>query len=306
LPIVVYGSDFGEVIIIDEDGTPAKVTADSALYVTSGGDTSNVFITDTIIAKPLDMMLEIAAGRSAKTSVNKFGRSTNVDNGVSTDIWDGANSTDDIDIWVAPTQARIHNIVSSSASDDGSPAGVGARIVKIFGLQSWDTTETSEDVILNGVSSVATSNSYVIIHRIRVVSYGSSGPNVGYIDAVAQTDATITAMILPNEGQTQMAIYGIGSTKTAYMTCYYTSGNRSVSSGAVDVSLYVNPIPDSTLTGFLVKNTQGIFNSGTSNFIHCFKPYFKIDGPAIIKIQAVSTANDFDVSAGFDLILEDK
>lgn len=74
-----------------------------------------------------DFMLEVAAGNvPGNKSVNKFGRSTNVDNDVATDIWDRANATHDQDIWIAPTQARIHNIASTSANDDGDPVGVGA------------------------------------------------------------------------------------------------------------------------------------------------------------------------------------
>jgi len=65
-----------------------------------------------------DPLLEIPRGNIlGVTSVNKYGRSTNVDNGVDTDVWDRANAVDDQDIWVAPTTERIHQIVSSSASD---------------------------------------------------------------------------------------------------------------------------------------------------------------------------------------------
>ena len=89
-----------------------------------------------------NMMLAIAQGVMPNAlAVNKFGRATNVDSGVATDIHDGAHATEDLDIWVAPTQARIHNIKSSSASDDGSPVGVGARTLRIYGLTAWDTQQ---------------------------------------------------------------------------------------------------------------------------------------------------------------------
>lgn len=239
------------------------------------------------------------------TSVNKFGRSVNVDSGIDTDIHDGANASswptaalDDRDTWIAPTEARIHSIVSTSSSD--------TQTIKVFGLTSWDGSEVSEDVTLTGTDAVNTTNSYVIIHRMRVTSAISSGPNVGTIYATAATDDTITAQINPGEGQTQMAVYGIGSGTVAYMSGYYLSAVKGGAAVSLEATMLVNPFPDVDETVFITKHTLGLATDGTSYFRHRFNPYFRIAGPAIIKIQANSSANDTDVSAGFDLILVDK
>jgi hypothetical protein len=249
-------------------------------------------------------MLEIAQGAiPGQSSVNKFGRSTNVDSGVDTDIWDRANTTDDDDIWTAPTQAHTHQIKSTSGSDDGDPAGVGAQTLRIFGLTSWDTKEVSEDIVLNGVANVPTVNQYVIIHRMRVLTKGATSVNVGVITATADTDATVTAQINAGEGQTQMAVYGIPRGVTAYLTGYYFSVIKAAAAVRVSTALLVNPTPDVELLNFLVKHTLALDTTGTSYFDHQFRPYFKINGPAIIKCQGNATANDTDVSSGFDLIL---
>lgn len=251
-----------------------------------------------------NMMLAIAQGVMPNAlAVNKFGRATNVDSGVATDIHDGANATEDLDIWVAPTQARIHNIKSSSASDDGSPVGVGARTLRIYGLTAWDTDEVSEDITLNGTTNVATTNAYVIIHRMKVLTKGATNVNVGKITATAVTDGTVTAQINAGDGQTQMAIYGVPSTKTAYMTAYYASAIKSSASLSVKITLLVNPTPDTELLNFLTKHTVGIATEGANYVRHNFEPYFAISGPSIIKVQGDSSANDTDVSAGFDLVL---
>jgi hypothetical protein len=143
---------------------------------------------------------------------------------------------------------------------------------------------------------------------MRVTAYGASGPNVGTITATAASDATVTAQINPLEGQTQMAIYGVPSTKTAYMTSYYAAiheaGGTPSTAESVDITLKVNPVPDSALLGFLVKHTLGVSTTGSTYFQHAFKPYFKVTGPAIIKVQGLASGADLDVSAGFDLILE--
>ena len=253
-----------------------------------------------------DFDFEVARGALyGLSSVNKFGRSTNVDSGVDTDIWDRANSGDDQDTWTAPTTARTHDIASTSANDDGNPAGTGARTLQVYGLASWDTDEVSEVITMNGTTPVTTANAYVIIHRMRVLTKGAAGPNVGVITATAQTDATVTAQINASDGQTQMAIYGVPSTKTAYMSQYYCSAIKAAASLSVEAVLLVNPEPDAELSTFLVKHTTGATTEGSNYYAHLFKPHMKISGPAIIKIQGNSSSNDTDVSAGFDLILRD-
>jgi hypothetical protein len=236
-------------------------------------------------------------------AVNKFGRANNVD-AAPTDIWDRANTAEDQDIWVAPTQARIHDIVSSSASDDGSPAGVGARTLRIFGLTDWDTAEVSEDIVLNGTTDVPTVNAYVIIHRMRVLTKGATGVNVGTITATAQTDNTITAEIYAGQGQTQMAIYGIPSTQAAYILSFWAGLNKATE-GAADIYLLENPEPDSELLNFLVKHTFGLKSLGKGYVRHPFDPFSKIPGPAILKVMGRGTPANMDVSAGFDLIVKD-
>ncbi len=247
--------------------------------------------------------LEIARGNvPGHSTEHKFGRSTDVDSGGPSDIWDLSSQP----LWLPPTTARTHDIVSSSASDDGAPAGAGARTLRVFGLTAWDADEATEDITLNGVGAVPTASAYVIIHRMEILTKGASGPNVGTITATAQVDGTITAQINPGEGQTQMAIYGVPSTKTAFMTSYYSSFNKSGGqTGAVDVSLCVNPEPDVERVTCVIKHTQGMFSNGTSLFEHSFPPYFRIPGPALIKIRGIASVNNLDISAGFHLILVD-
>lgn len=240
-------------------------------------------------------------------SVNKFGRSTNVDNNTATDIWDGANATLDQDIWIAPTAARVHAIVSSSASDDGDPVGVGARTVRVYGLTSWTTKEVTEDITLNGTGSVNTSNSYVIIHRLRVLTKGATNSNVGIIKATALGgDNTITAQILAGAGQTQMAIYGWPSTQKAYLINYYSTLNRATPAGTLaNMTLLLNPEPDNELLNFIIKNTHGLESTGSSHFNHVNGVPIEFPGPGILKLQAEASANDADVSGGFDIVLVD-
>ena len=261
-------------------------------------------ITRTPNIAPPPALLAPAGLLPGYSSVNKFGRSTDVDSATDTDIWDRANATDGQTIWVAPTQARTHQIVSTSANDDGDPVGTGARTIRVYGLTSWSADEASEDITMNGTTNVATSNSYVIIHRMKVLTKGASGPNVGKITATADTDGTVTAQINAGEGQTQMAIYGVPSTKRMYVCSYYASAIKAALSVSAAISLLVNPEPDAELTKFLIKHTNGIMTDGSTYLRHEFAPFFRVDGPAIIKLQGNASANNTDVDGGFDAYLE--
>jgi len=268
------------------------------------GASRKISIQDLLSMASTNFYFEVSAGNVADhSSVNKFGRATDADADVDCDIWDRCNTTDNQDEWTAPTAARAHAIASTSSSDDGSPAGTGAQKVRVYGLTSWSSAETSEVVVMNGTSDVNTSSSYVIIHRIKVTEWGSAGPNVGTITATAATDGTVTAQINAGEGQTQMAIYGIPSGVTAYMTAYYFSLEKAATSLAANVSLLRSDPVGGDLSGWQVKHTQAGLTEGTSYFRHEFEPPAKFAGPCVLKLQVNSSVNNTDCSGGFDLVM---
>src|SRR5574343_869836 len=207
-----------------------------------------------------DFGLEVARGKVANISrVNKFGAAPSGAQTTATDVWSRADATPTQQIWLAPTAARIHAIVSTSTSDDGSPVGVGARTIRVYGLKTWDLAETSEDITLDGTTPVNTANTYVIIHRMKVLTSGATSINVGTISATAATDTTITAVILPGDGQTEMAIYGVPSIQSFYMTRWSCAIAKSsgVASHAT-FELRVNENPNVQTIAFLRKNDLAV------------------------------------------------
>lgn len=251
----------------------------------------------------LDTDLAIARGLvPGIVQVNKFGAAIDSVDMVKTDIWDGAALISNI--WAAPTQARLHDISSTSTDDDGAPLGLGARTIRIWGLQTWHLKETFEDIIMNGTTNVPTVNSYVIIHRMKMLTHGASGPNVGYISATAQVDGTVTAQISPTEGQSLMAIYGMPSTQKIYLEGIKASMHDNGIGGQeaeVDWDMVINESPDvdPSSAGFVTKYTGGLITTATSADAHPYKGYLECMGPCILKINATGSKDALHMSAQF-------
>lgn len=221
------------------------------------------------------------------------------------DIWDRADSSATQQTWIAPTVARLHNIASSLAADDGDPVGTGTHTIKLFGLTDWDGGEANETITMNGTSNVSTALSYVIINTMEVITWGTStsGPNEGTITATAVTDSTISSVILPGEGRSHSSIYGIPSISTAYIKQWWASINKaSAAASHINFSLRTNEYCDNELTNFVNEDIRGLQSTGLSSDTWPFNPYLKIDGPAIIKVSGIANAADVEASAGYDLV----
>jgi hypothetical protein len=141
---------------------------------------------------------------------------------------------------------------------------------------------------------------------MKVLTAGASATNEGTITATATTDSTVTAQINPSEGQTQMAIYGVPSTKVAYVSRYYGSVNKATGAVVeVNFSLVVNEDSATDVDLYIVKSTLGAQSTGSNSFIQSFDPYLRFPGPCILKMQGIASAADTEASAGFDLYLAD-
>ena len=296
-------------------GKPTRYFYRLILDLWERGQANEANIDDSITAKlsairkeldelTTDFFLEVAKGNVAgHASINKFGLNGVIASGVTADIW-SHGQTGGVLVWVAPTAARTHTIASTDADD--TTGGAGARTVKVYGLTDWDTAEVSETVTMNTASPPVTTNSYVIIHRMKVVTSGgtvAAQVNQGTITATATGDATVTAQIEVGNGQTEMAIYGVPSVETLYITSLgYSMNKAGGNAGLIDVDLLVNSEPDSQLTSFVHKQHMGFQTVGTSTYSHHYSPPKAIAGPAIVKMQAVSGTNSISVSGWFDAV----
>lgn len=247
----------------------------------------------TYIPNPKDTYLEISKGNIAKHSrVNKNGLNPSIDTGTAPeDIWYNGG------IWVPPTTARLHNVVSSSVND--TAAGTGMRTVTIQGLDG-SYNFTTETVTLNGTTPVATVNSYIIIDYAAGLTAGSGGTNAGTITLTAQTDATISTTIPAGFGQNQFAIYQIRAGHKGYLNQFYASMNQNTAGSTCIVYLMTK-----TNTGpWLVRRTIHLNNAGNNYEVLEIKPPLQLQEKQLVKLQVFSVSNNgTSVAGGFDLTL---
>lgn len=258
-----------------------------------------------------DAVLEIArqaraefaseiGGMGEYHAVTVFGYATNLDVGIATDIHDNPA----LAIHVAPTEARAHDVASSDAGDDGDPVGLGAQILRVWGLKTWADKESVIDLVLNGTTDVVTIP-LVFVNRMEVIAWGATNVNIGVIKATADTDNTVSAQINAGEGETHMALLGIPSTQKLFIKSYFGTSISPASQSVIGFKLLANTYAGTVLTRFATKHQFSLDSDVDGSKSHIFGVPLEIAGPAIVKIQGTSTVINSIATAGFDGILVD-
>ena len=279
-----------------------------AMFFTQPDDSALLDELRKDVANKTDYFLEVSKGNiPGHTAVGKFGEAPSGIQTSPTDIWSRADTTPTQQIWLAPTAANTHTIKSDSAADVSG--GTGTTSVTVFYLPDWDTAEASVTVTGDINTGVSMGVSCVMINRMVALPQSTStgpGPNKGTITATAAAPSatTITSAILPEEGQTEQAIYGFPSGYKVYIDRW--SGGIDKSTGAAasaDFQIRFNPNPDVQTLAFIRKRDSSVQSTGTSKFENRYKHDNQLTGPGIVKIQAIASAADVDGYSEFDLIL---
>ena len=244
-----------------------------------------------------DFGIEVARGKITGFShTNKFGENTAVDTNTDPeDIWGGGG------LYVPPTSAMIHSVVSTSTADDAG--STGALTLTIQGLgSSWEAI--SETVTLDGQTPVATSNAYLRINRMWVATCGSGGVNAGAISATMRNDpVTVSAIVGAANGQTLMAVYSLADGCTGFVSAVRTSIVRnSNANNTADFRLYARQNLDAS-PSLRVKDSWSCSVNGQTNVEYRYSPPKVISGPADVFLRCENVSSSSTrVSGSFDLI----
>lgn len=282
------GTDKDDVIVKGDDGSALgkKVgMVDDCLKV-------NVCNSDDIDGGDNgDFYLRVAKGLVPGHSyVLKFGYNSRIDDDDDyEDIWDQGGK------YEFQTSAQTLNVRSND--NDDRTGDTGARTLEIQGLDG-NFDPVTETINLNGTTNVTTTNTFLRVFRMKVLTAGSSGGNEGDITARYSSTNDVAAIINDRddrgENQTLMAIYTIPNNKTGYLLrwWYDFEDNKSAT-----IKLRVRPENEV----FQVKGRLEVQQGGEQSY----KIPLKITEKSDVLIEASSNDNDAAFSAGFDILLVD-
>jgi hypothetical protein len=213
--------------------------------------------------------------------VQKFGANTDA-GGTEELLW----SQSGVYTWLADHDTIV---VTGGAEDDAGQTG--ALTVLVQGLDNnFDLQE--ETVTMAGAGGVTTTNKFRRVHRMKVMTAGSAGWNVGAITAAATGGGNVSH-IPATYNQSVQANYTVPRNYNGWILRWYAS---SASNQTVDVYLRVREAPITSL--FQVKHKIHIFRGYVDEK---FETPILVDEMSDIYMSTIASASS-DVSGGFDLV----
>jgi hypothetical protein len=192
------------------------------------------------------------------TAFRKYGMNDDVDSGTE-ELWPIGT------LRVLPTTAAVASTVSSSVEDDiltgGAIAGTGAWTLVIEGLDST-YSEVSEEITLNGLGAVTTTQTFFRINRAYVVTAGTgtSGANAGNISI--SVGGNLQAYIETGQGQTHQTHYTVPASKTLVITAFHLTGGRM---GNTDMQVWSQVKPFGTNTAWRTLDDTFMYQNNIVN-----------------------------------------
>jgi len=125
----------------------------------------------------------------------------------------------DATAYTERTTAAQLEVVSSSANDDGAPAGTGARTVRIVYYDGNFNGPFVTDVIMNGVTAVSTTATDIrFVECMHCLTVGSTGSNVGTITLRAVGAGAVVGTIAATDGRTYWGHHYVATGRVCQVT----------------------------------------------------------------------------------------
>lgn len=236
--------------------------------------------------------LQVAEGQIPyHSAVTVFGYNPDVDTAEES-VWSNGG------VVPHPVSTAILTLSSTSAND--TAAGTGARTVYIAGVDG-NYTVVSETVTLNGVTAVSTTNSYLAINQLYIVTAGSGLANDGQISAgtgavTGGIPAVIYDLIAAGYNQRTTGHYTVPAGHTAYMSQgVFTAGQVS---GSTSITGFLK-----TTNSSQIQYVAAVVTLNNGSVQYDFDPPLLIPEKTCVGASAIGRSNNNSVSSMFNLIL---
>jgi len=181
----------------------------------------------------LPFQVAVAAGKIPGWRwYRKFGMNDSVGTSGIEDCWPPGT------VRVLPSSAYVASLSSDDVNDNGVTPSTGALTVTVEGLDSA-YVEVSEVVTLNGLTAVATTQTFLRLNRMSVTTAGTSEKNEGNISATL--NGVLQAYIEGLEGQTHQTMYTVPAGHTWIVTDYHINVGRMTGATDAQVTGQVKP-----------------------------------------------------------------
>lgn len=160
----------------------------------------------------------------------KFGRNPDIDSGPE-DVWENGD-----DYTGQPDSFTPETVDVFSSSADDAAAGTGARTIRIYGLKSSTSTEyETEDITLNGVTAVTSTNTWWRVNNAGTITVRSTTTtaNVFSVMAAGYNQSQIAAYTVPAGHSILLKRFRIGITRANGSAGSCTATLRARESGGV-------------------------------------------------------------------------
>lgn len=236
--------------------------------------------------------LQVARGQiTFHQSVTIFGYNDDVDTSLET-VWPQGG------ILPYLSSASVLSVSSDSAND--TSGGTGARTVKIEGLDG-NHNLISEIVTLNGQTAVSTTNQYLHINGLYVLTAGSLNSAAGNIyfgtgTVTLGVPANIYDVIKYDYNTRLTGSYTVPAGYTAYLTQGLFSSGQAGGSNAVTGRLVTRGTNNIKLTAAIVT-----LNNGAADYM--FEYPVSIPEKTTVEAQAFGSSSNNACSSMFILVL---
>lgn len=237
--------------------------------------------------------LQVARGQiTMHTSFCQFGINTAVGTSAET-IWIGGG------VYTFPAAASVLKVSSASATDDKD--STGAHTVLIEGLNA-SYEAVSETVTLEGQTQVDTTNSYLRVNKMTVLTAGSGGTSVGQIyagtgSAGGGLPTAIYNVTGVNSNESESAFYTVPAGYTAYLNRFTLSAANTTSTANTQFALRVRPYGG-------VFGYKAYYYMPSNSVFECEAFYpSPVPEKSDIEVQATTSANTSSVSTQLQILL---
>ena len=249
---------------------------------------------DAKSVRPTNFNYETALNlRQGRTTWNKWGYNTDIDNGVTETIASFGGT------FTRLTTASTLSVVSTDANDING--GTGTNSIIIYGIDS-NREAVIEVVTMNGVTPVTTSNSYLGVNRLAIYLSGSGGVNAGTINVTATTGGSTQGQIPLGEGSSQQAIFFTQTGHTALMDWLYLNVVK-ISGGGGSPQVTLKMWVHSFVSGSRYEVFREIIDTTVDNTVQLTPSQpFVVGEKSVVYLEATTDTNNTGVSARFSLI----